>query len=118
MNQTKSLFILRSWEEVDEAGQSKNDVVLDAGITGFKNTKKRPSLEFIYTAVKNLAQNTTSRPSSPKATEVKSNEKIPAVRDGNKTNESKPEKVPAKSYKRYRNMILFLTHYSAKRDTV
>ena len=106
---------MRSWEEVDEAGQSKNGVVLDAGVTGLKNTKKRPSLEFIYTAVKNLAQNTTSRPSSPKATEVKSKEKISAVRDVNKTNESKPEKVPAKSHKRYRNMILFLTAQNATR---
>lgn len=96
---------------MDEVSQSKIGVV--DGATVIKNTRKRSSIEFICTAVRNLSHHhTTSRPSSPKPIEVRPHTKeVCAVCDGN-TNESKPEKVSAavESQERYdnRNMILFL----------
>ncbi|XP_046442073.1 proton channel OtopLc-like isoform X2 [Daphnia pulex] len=81
------------WEGVDEVGHSKNGVA--DGATAIRNTRKRSSIEFICTAVRNLSHHTTSRPSSPKPIEVKSHTKeICPTCDGN-TNESKAEKVPA-----------------------
>ena len=106
-----SLFIVYDrWEGVDEVGQTKNGAV--DGATVIKNTKKRSSIEFICTAVRNFSHH-TSRPSSPKPIEVMPHTKeISAVYDDGNTNESKAEKVPAtaESQERYdnRNMILIL----------
>lgn len=82
------------WEGVDEVGQSKNGVLCasPSEIDGVvKHPRKRTSIEFICTAVRNLSHHSTS--SHPKPIEVKPQTKKTCICDAN-ADEVNPEKHP------------------------